>query len=85
VRYADDFLVGFQHHSDAQRFMSDLRERLARFKLELHPEKTRLVAFGRYARERRQNRGISGAPSTFNFLGFSVLQKHADKEFSMNE
>jgi group II intron reverse transcriptase/maturase len=71
VRYADDFLVGFQHYSDAQRFMNDLRERLARFKLELHPEKTRLVAFGRFARERYQRRGISGAPPTFNFLGFT--------------
>jgi RNA-directed DNA polymerase len=71
VRYADDFLVGFQHYSDAQQFMQDLRERLARFKLELHPEKTRLVAFGRYAKERRQSRGIAGAPPTFNFLGFT--------------
>jgi len=71
VRYADDFLLGFQHHSDALRFMNDLRERFARFKLELHPEKTRLVAFGVYARERRQERGLSGAPSTFNFLGLT--------------
>src|SRR5262249_16415159 len=70
-RYCDDFLVGFQHDCDAQRFLHDLCERLARFKLELHPEKTRLVAFGRFARERHQEKGISGAPPTFNFLGFT--------------
>jgi len=49
VRYADDFVLGFEHHLDAQRFLKELRERLARFKLELHPEKTRLLRFGRFA------------------------------------
>jgi RNA-directed DNA polymerase len=57
VRWADDFIVGFEHHDDAQRFLSDLRERFARFGLELHPDKTRLIEFGRHAARRRAARG----------------------------
>jgi group II intron reverse transcriptase/maturase len=57
VRYADDFIVGFQHQDDATRFRHDLAERLGQFKLELHPDKTRLIQFGRYAAERRAERG----------------------------
>jgi RNA-directed DNA polymerase len=70
VRYADDFIVGFQRRTDAERFLRDLRERLAEFSLELHPEKTRLVEFGRFARQDRQERGL-GSPETFDFLGFT--------------
>jgi group II intron reverse transcriptase/maturase len=71
VRYADDFLVGFQYYADAVRFLGELRERLRGFALELHPDKTRLLAFGLYAQARRQERGMKGAPETFNFLGFT--------------
>jgi RNA-directed DNA polymerase len=70
VRYADDFVVGFQHASDAERFQSELRERFRQFKLELHAEKTRVIEFGRFAAERRKRRG-EGKPPTFNFLGFT--------------
>jgi RNA-directed DNA polymerase len=62
VRYADDFVLGFEHHLDAQRFLRELRERLAGFKLELHPEKTRLLRFGRFASAQCKERGKSGAP-----------------------
>ena len=72
TRYADDFIVGFQHRSDAERFLGDLRERLRRFSLELHPEKTRLIEFGRYAAAHRQEHGL-GKPATFNFLGFTHI------------
>ena len=71
VRYADDFLVGFQYHADAVRFLGELRERLRRFALELHPDKTRLLAFGLYAQARQEERGLKGNPETFNFLGFT--------------
>ena len=71
VRFADDFVVGFQHRLEAERFLAELRERFARFGLELHPEKTRLIEFGRYARQNRSDRGDGGAPGTFNFLGFT--------------
>jgi hypothetical protein len=71
VRYADDFVLGFEHHRDAQRFLKELRERLAGFKLELHPEKTRLLRFGRFASAQCKERGESGAPPTFNFLGLT--------------
>ena len=70
VRYADDFVLGFQHHHEAERFLADLKERLAKFGLELHPDKTRLIEFGRYAAENRQRRG-DGKPETFDFLGFT--------------
>ena len=72
VRYADDFVMGFQHPDDAQRFLQALRERFAKFGLELHPEKTRLIEFGRFAAERRKRRG-EGPPETFNFLGFTHI------------
>jgi group II intron reverse transcriptase/maturase len=69
-RYADDFLAGFQHREDAERFLSDLRVRFAEFGLGLHPEKTRLIEFGRFAAERRQKRGLR-KPETFDFLGLT--------------
>jgi RNA-directed DNA polymerase len=70
VRYADDAVLGFQHRAEAERFLEQLRERLGKFGLELHPEKTRLIEFGRFATERRRRRG-EGRPETFNFLGFT--------------
>jgi RNA-directed DNA polymerase len=70
VRFADDFVVGFEHRDDAERFWADLRDRLAKFSLELNAEKTRLIEFGRYAAERRQARGL-GKPETFQFLGLT--------------
>jgi RNA-directed DNA polymerase len=72
VRYADDFIIGFQHESDARRFMDEMRERLQKFALTLHPEKTRLIEFGRFAAERRERSGL-GRPETFNFLGFTFI------------
>jgi RNA-directed DNA polymerase len=72
VRYADDFIIGFQHESDARRFLNEMRERLGKFALTLHPEKTRLIEFGRFAAERRQRRGV-GKPESFNFLGFTFI------------
>ena len=72
VRYADDFIVGFQHESDARRFLDAMRERLGKFVLTLHPEKTRLIEFGRFAAERRKRRGL-GKPETFDFLGFTFI------------
>jgi len=72
VRYADDFVIGFREESDARRCLADLKERFARFGLELHPEKTRLIEFGRYAAERRAKRG-AGRPETFDFLGFTHI------------
>lgn len=70
VRYADDFVVGFQHRHEAESFLHDLRERFAKFGLELHPDKTRLIEFGRFAASNRERRG-DGRPETFNFLGFT--------------
>ena len=70
VRFADDFIVGFEHQGDAKQFLQDLRERFAKFSLELHPGKTRLIEFGRFAAERRAARGL-GKPETFDFLGFT--------------
>ena len=72
VRYADDAVLGFEHREDAEQFLEQLRERLAKFGLELHPEKTRLIEFGRFAAERRKRRG-EGKPETFNFLGFTHI------------
>jgi hypothetical protein len=72
VRYADDFVVGFQNRSDAERFRDELQERLHKFNLELHADKTRLIEFGRYADERRAKRG-EGRPETFDFLGFTHI------------
>jgi transposase len=72
VRYADDFIIGFEHESDARRLLDEMRERLKKFALTLHPEKTRLIEFGRFAAERRKRRGL-GKPETFNFLGFTFI------------
>jgi group II intron reverse transcriptase/maturase len=72
VRYADDFVIGFREESDARRCLIALRERLAKFGLELNREKTRLIEFGRYAEERRAKRG-DGPPETFDFLGFTHI------------
>ena len=71
VRYADDFVVGFQYQRDAERFLHDVKERMASFSLELHPDKTRLIEFGRFAQKNRRARG-ERRPETFDFLGFSV-------------
>jgi len=70
VRFADDFVVGFEHRAEAERFLTELRERFARFGLALHPDKTRLIEFGRRADRNRRGRG-DGKPETFNFLGFT--------------
>ena len=70
MRYADDFIVGFEHRDDAERFWKELQERLGKFNLELHPEKTLLIEFGRFAAERRTRRA-QGKPATFDFLGFT--------------
>lgn len=70
VRYADDFVVGFQHRHEAEQFLQDLRERFEKFGLSLHPEKTRLIEFGRHAAAERRRRG-EGKPETFDFLGFT--------------
>ena len=82
VRYADDLVVGFQHRTDAQRFWRAFRERLAKFGLELHPDKTRLIEFGRFAARDRKQRG-EGKPETFTFLGFTHYcgQRSSDGQF----
>lgn len=72
IRYADDVVVGFEHEADARRFWDAMRERFEKFALSLHPEKTRLIEFGRYAAERRAKRGL-GKPESFNFLGFTHI------------
>jgi len=72
VRYADDIVAGFEHQSDAVRFLAELRERLEKFALSLHPDKTRLIEFGRHAAADRAKRGL-GKPETFNFLGFTHI------------
>jgi group II intron reverse transcriptase/maturase len=70
VRFVDDFVVGFEHREEAERFLAELRERFAKFGLELHPDKTRLIEFGRWAERNGQGRG-GGKPETFDFLGFT--------------
>jgi RNA-directed DNA polymerase len=84
VRYADDLVMGFQHWADAVRFLEEFKERLAKFGLELHPDKTRLIEFGRYAARDRKQRG-EGKPETFNFLGFTHYcgQRHKTKTFTV--
>jgi len=72
VRFADDYVAGFQHRDDAERFLADLRARLAEFSLELAQEKTRLIEFGRYAASNRARRG-DPKPETFEFLGFTHI------------
>ena len=69
MRFADDFVAGFEHREEAERFLAELRERFARFGLQLHADKTRIVEFGRSAEQNRRNRS-DGKPETFNFLGF---------------
>jgi RNA-directed DNA polymerase len=72
IRYADDIVVGFEHEADGQRFLSMMRERLQEFALQLHPDKTRLIEFGRFAAANRKRRGL-GKPETFDFLGFTHI------------
>jgi RNA-directed DNA polymerase len=72
IRYADDTIAGFQYQTDADRFLENLPERLAKFGLELHPDKTRRIEFGRFAEENRKRRG-EGKPETFDFLGFTHI------------
>ena len=72
VRYADDWVAGFEHREDAERFLADLKERLSAFALELAEDKTRLIEFGRHAAERRRARGLR-KPETFTFLGFTHI------------
>jgi RNA-directed DNA polymerase len=72
VRYADDGVIGFEHEADARRFLEAMRERLQEFSLSLHPDKTRLIEFGRSAAARRAKRGL-GKPETFDFLGFTFI------------
>jgi RNA-directed DNA polymerase len=78
VRYADDIVVGFEHETDARRFWDAMRKRLEEFSLSLHPDKTRLIEFGRHAAGRRAKVGL-GKPETFKFLGFGVLQRHKER------
>jgi len=81
VRFADDFVVGFEHRGDALRFLHDLPKRFAKFGLELHPDKTRLIQFGRFAAERRAERRL-GRPETFDYLGFThICAKTRDGRF----
>ena len=72
VRYADDIVVGFEHEADARCFWDEMRARLEAFSLTLHPEKTRLIEFGRHAADRRRQRGL-GKPETVNFRGFTFI------------
>ena len=84
VRYADDFVIGFREESDARKCLAALGERLSKFGLELHPEKTRLIEFGRYAERRRAKRG-DGPPETFDFLGFTHISgKTLGGEFTIH-
>ncbi len=85
VRWADDFVVGFQHQAEAEQFQQELAERFAKFKLKLHPEKTRLIEFGCTAANNRARRG-EGKPETFNFLGFthSCGKKRSNGRFTVN-
>jgi len=79
VRFADDFTVGFEHRQDAERFRDELRERFAKFGLELHPDKTQLIEFGRFAAANRAKRGL-GKPGTFDFLGFTHICAESKNE-----
>jgi len=81
VRFADDFTAGFQYREDGEQFLADLRARFARFSLELHPDKTRLIEFGRFAADNREQRG-EGKPETFGFLGFThICSRRRDGSF----
>jgi RNA-directed DNA polymerase len=84
VRFADDFIIGFQHREDASRFLEWLRERFQRFGLELNADKTHLLEFGRFAAENRDKRG-QGKPETFDFLGFThSCGRTGDGKFIVN-
>lgn len=72
VRYADDLVLGFEREDDARRFLDAMRDRLGTFALSLHPDKTRLLEFGRFAAADRKRRGL-GKPETFAFLGFTFI------------
>ena len=72
VRYADDIVMGFEHRAEAERFLQEWKDRLQKFGLELHPDKTRLIEYGRHAAEKRRQRG-EGKPETFDFLGFTYI------------
>jgi group II intron reverse transcriptase/maturase len=72
VRYADDIVLGFQYQAEADRFLEKFRERMGKFGLEPHPDKTRRIEFGRYAEQNRERRG-EGRPETFDFLGFTHI------------
>jgi RNA-directed DNA polymerase len=74
VRYADDLIIGFQHEAEARRFLEIMRARLKKFSLSLHPDKTRLIEFGRFAVANRKRRGL-GKPETFNSLGVYLHQR----------
>ena len=78
IRFADDAVLCFQYKEDAEKVMEVLPKRFAKYGLTIHPEKTRLLEFGRYAEENAKRQGKK--PATFDFLGFSVLQKYADRE-----
>jgi len=80
VRWADDFIVGFEDEQDAHQFLTELRERFAKFGLELHPDKTRLIEFGRNAGWKRAKRGL-GKPETFDFLGFTHICQRSKGRF----
>jgi RNA-directed DNA polymerase len=83
VRYADDCVLGFQHKSDAEQFQAELKGRLAKFSLEMHEGKTRLVEFGRFAASNRKERG-EGKPETFDFLGFThICSKKKNGRFTI--
>ena len=85
VRYADDFVIGFEHRVDADKFRRDLEARLAKFGLELHPEKTRVIEFGSWAAHNRARRN-EGRPETFTFLGFThrCARKHGNGKFTIH-
>jgi group II intron reverse transcriptase/maturase len=85
VRYADDAVLGFEHRHEAEQFLKQLQERLQRFGLELHPDKTRLIGFGRFAAAYRKKRG-EGKPETFNFLGFTHIcgTNHRTGKFALH-
>jgi group II intron reverse transcriptase/maturase len=72
IRFADDTIVGFQYQTDADRFLENLQERLGKFGMELHPDETRRIEFGRFAEQNRKRRG-EGKPETFDFLGFTHI------------
>jgi group II intron reverse transcriptase/maturase len=84
VRYADDWVMGFQYRKEAERFLHELQGRMAKFGLEPHPEKTRLIEFGRFAAANRSKRG-EGKPETFDFLGFTHIcaRTRKDKRFTI--